>query len=683
MAFESNSLIASILRATSPGLAAADDVVLQSGQASERRRDTATRDARHLRLQATVSVDGVLACIPADYLSVLREPLMGVVHTAAKLVSARSTLEKWTVAQATGTIPPVFTTKAPSVQLTKEFAGTDTALQHQEQLKLNAKKLSLEALSEGIRAKTDEVQFLEDSLGAEKLLKDILPTLKARYNDLSSRNQIPTLTDHSNGTVTLDGWIVSPVVKTLYKAVRDDYIVWCQRLIAIVESRQDFKTSKQKQKRKLQEAADVEMADATKPGPSIQSMIDKAINARMKKTGSNQKVRTLFIGRNPTNKQYADFTTQEVEWNQKETREAGELLYSTSPWQVSNIAFSDFQDETGYFNESAQKIATSSAEKREEEEQWEQKGQVESVQEMSKYIYGRPSTIPDWLLSVPLPMAVNTLILNTPVNIVLAAQFKSSVHLSPGVVLPIEIAQDLSLGAKYLLHRPTKPALILAAWNDFKRRIKWRLKFSFEQGDDPHYDPDYDVRRQVDDKKRAPLLPLYLELGLRRGERFVRSTIAHIPTEKPSGTLNSFCPKTDRIQRYLEEHNYIVTSTDKNLGLAVSERTWYIENTLKLLNDRKNYIPVHPLDVQRILDKQFTDIVIAAEKADICFWLGTNLPDFLRSKLPKPGERPALPQFYMIPKIHKNPVGARPIVPCHSAIQNPCAKFIIPFYKQS
>ena len=35
-----------------------------------------------------------------------------------------------------------------------------------------------------------------------------------------------------------------------------------------------------------------------------------------------------------------------------------------------------------------------------------------------------------------------------------------------------------------------------------------------------------------------------------------------------------------------------------------------------------------------------------------------------------------LPKFYGIPKIHKNPVKMRPIIPCHSALQNPAAKYV-------
>jgi hypothetical protein len=35
-----------------------------------------------------------------------------------------------------------------------------------------------------------------------------------------------------------------------------------------------------------------------------------------------------------------------------------------------------------------------------------------------------------------------------------------------------------------------------------------------------------------------------------------------------------------------------------------------------------------------------------------------------------------IPKFYGIPKIHKDPVKMRPIVPCHNALQNPVAKFV-------
>jgi hypothetical protein len=40
------------------------------------------------------------------------------------------------------------------------------------------------------------------------------------------------------------------------------------------------------------------------------------------------------------------------------------------------------------------------------------------------------------------------------------------------------------------------------------------------------------------------------------------------------------------------------------------------------------------------------------------------------------GEQHVVPVFYGIPKIHKEPITMRPIIPCHSAIQNPATKYI-------
>ena len=39
-------------------------------------------------------------------------------------------------------------------------------------------------------------------------------------------------------------------------------------------------------------------------------------------------------------------------------------------------------------------------------------------------------------------------------------------------------------------------------------------------------------------------------------------------------------------------------------------------------------------------------------------------------------EEPTLPEFYVIPKIHKNPTGYRLIIPCHSVMQELLAKLV-------
>ena len=45
-----------------------------------------------------------------------------------------------------------------------------------------------------------------------------------------------------------------------------------------------------------------------------------------------------------------------------------------------------------------------------------------------------------------------------------------------------------------------------------------------------------------------------------------------------------------------------MTNTDKNLGIAVSHRTWLHEKCLELLNDENNYIKLHLLTAIGQLD---------------------------------------------------------------------------------
>jgi hypothetical protein len=90
--------------------------------------------------------------------------------------------------------------------------------------------------------------------------------------------------------------------------------------------------------------------------------------------------------------------------------------------------------------------------KREKETQWWQ-GQG---QEVTAFKYNQPCSYPDWLLTIPLPHAIDYIILNTPVNVVLASQFKNPVHRSPNISLPLEIEQQLSVGMNYMFKKKSK-----------------------------------------------------------------------------------------------------------------------------------------------------------------------------------------------------------------------------------
>ncbi|MGL4335486.1 MAG: reverse transcriptase domain-containing protein [Turicibacter sp.] len=106
-----------------------------------------------------------------------------------------------------------------------------------------------------------------------------------------------------------------------------------------------------------------------------------------------------------------------------------------------------------------------------------------------------------------------------------------------------------------------------------------------------------------------------------------------------------FKPVTD----FLISKNLIIKNADKNMGLTIMPLTWYNNQVMAHLNDQTTYEEVESIDLFRIWSE-----------------LSFAINDL--KKLPFKPERLKeksfeVPKFYVMPKLHKNPVKTRPIVP--------------------
>ena len=287
-----------------------------------------------------------------------------------------------------------------------------------------------------------------------------------------------------------------------------------------------------------------------------------------------------------------------------------------------------------------------------------------------------PSQMPDYLLELPLLEAIDEIVSRMSLEMISDLRYQQDVHQSPGVCLPKEISYQISVGSKYMFHQPANVELIRAAWSDFNRRLRWRIHHSFDRSGEEPYDPDYDVRPPS--TKQAPALPLYIELGLVKGRLFCNEQIAKIPdVDTLRHPHKSRQPDVRSISEFLLNNDYVITGTDKNLGIAVSTRTWIVDKSQDILSDVNNYRCLEHGEAIKILDQKCADmeVIAKAAKKHIDHLEGT-VSDFMRSKVTLRGESHHIPKFYGIPKIHKTPVKMRPIIPCHSAIMNPAAKYV-------
>lgn len=628
--------------------------------------------ARRAPLLSANSVEDLVAMVPSDFRNVLRDPLHEVAALTGKLCSAREVLARLRQHQAAGTFPSNLRAKAPEVQVSKEFSSSPGNAELVKQRVAGHHEYLTAMLANAVRSRKDDVDFLEAALTPQQLIKQLSPLVVQRTNELLARSKQPVFGPlDEEGEIVIQKWEENKTISDLGTNMLNDVLYYAFRIQRVVEMREQDKSSKIASKKAVAKQVDVDMADGTRPGPSIQSLIDKAVSAAMKKVKAPaQPVRlyspyprmnanSIFVS--SVARQGQQEWQDKVAFNRKHQARSEEVPLTSSSLRSSRWTQNPQDCQENRLGQG--------------QGQGKGRSRLFATEEKVTFRYDMPATYPDWLLTVPLPQAVRFVILNTPLEIIEASQFKNTVHRSPGVTLPEHIEYQLSVGMRYMFYSPRNAQLIRDAWTDFQRRLRWRLFFAFTEEDTGTYDPDYEVVGRQSNIQ-PPNLPHYLELGLVAGRRFVNSTIASIPPENDLDHHRSLTPSPRLIQKFLVENNYVVTNTDKNLGIAVSERTWLVENTRKLLDNSDDYREVMEIMINSICDSQCTKMELIACEAEAYLSNGKQLAAFLRSKITPARGKHHIPTFYGIPKIHKEPVKMRPILPCFNAIQNPAAKYV-------
>lgn len=682
MSTSANAAVAFVRANTPSALAALSLGDVAMPDADQETLVRARTSARTQLYYGANTLDELVAAIPADYRSHLRAPLAAVRATAQRRVSVRATVNKWEHLKAAGKRPPHLAPKAPEVQFSKDFVETDAAKTAQEELLRKHAAYLDQLFSDALEAKKAELAALDELLGPNALYRQLARAIRGHVAHLSETRKRPVFTEEKDDAgdivLRLSSWEADAEMARISNELNSDLPTLGFRVIALVEA-VDFNLQQKKEaKGNLADQMDVDAGDDSVAKVDLAKLVDKAVANAIKKRDPLKKVRSRTHHSNRSNSSSLASKVQE-----------GQQEFGFFFRQEEDFVFDLQQVEEGR----RQRQEDAPQEEFEGEgsgagpwEVLEGEGEGQGLSRAPsslldlplpppRFRYDIPSSWPDWILTIPYPLARSYILLNTPIAVLNANKYRSIIHRSPGVNLPKEIEYDLSIGMNYMFYSKRNSELIMEAWQDFERRLRWRIKFSFDpSSDSDDYDPDYEVSKEPS-KKKPPVLPPYLELGLRAGRRFVQNTIAHIPPED-SKEIKMPSPNTARIRRYLTENNYVLTGTDKNLGIAVSRHEWLVEKSLDLLNDKKNYKVLNPVIAYQYLEKQMAHMREISTLSQNLISEPSQLFNFFRSNLPEDGEKPHIPTFYGIPKIHKQPVKMRPIIPCHSAVQNPAAKYV-------
>jgi hypothetical protein len=466
-----------------------------------------------------------------------------------------------------------------------------------------------------------------------------------------------------------------------YQLTKQTVTLWGSRIVEITRARHTADQRRTDAKRAVKAAADVEMADPESSRRAMDDRLLRMVEDKLRRVGLDDKVRTCPI----TDSYYQTHfscTPEEVGVSTKIvfSQEEGWLVHQEADRQVRGPCGS---------LEGAQGSSSRQFEGFEETRQRER--EAAEITELALYEssdnavrYDNPLSYPDEILRLSTPLQLRLLLSIAPPSLVEAVRFRSAVHLGPNVHIPSSLSVHISAGLRYMLYNKYNPMLLKNAFEDFERRLRWKIFFLNDQDHVEHpYDPDYEVYEPSTNQVRNRIG--YIEDGLAAGREYIAQ---HVQNSEPLHHKLKDSPDNFMadLKEFLDRNNYVITPTDKNLGAAVVERDWLIRGGHILLSDPNSY-----REVDYSVVKRDSDALASCIQSILALALDTDstrvhevhpqLAKFLASKLPKQREdgsweNPILPDFYVIPKIHKKPMGYRPIVPCHSVMQEPLAKLV-------
>jgi len=125
--------------------------------------------ARARAIASANTVEDVIACVPLGFQADLAGPLRDIASTTRKLCGARNTLNKYTALDAKGQVPSSIRQKEPVLQMSKEFAETESGKALVRTALADHKAYIDGLFKQLIAAKTEEMQELSSLVSPEKV----------------------------------------------------------------------------------------------------------------------------------------------------------------------------------------------------------------------------------------------------------------------------------------------------------------------------------------------------------------------------------------------------------------------------------------------------------------------------------------------------------------------------------
>jgi hypothetical protein len=307
-----------------------------------------------------------------------------------------------------------------------------------------------------------------------------------------------------------------------------------------------------------------------------------------------------------------------------------------------------------------------------------------------------------------------------------------TIHTNMSISIPQEVIDPLAAGLKYIWPIRLSSKKVRLSWEQLK--LKAMSQWTFCTTLMPSYKYDYDIsglfeiinhnpqllldeRPSVEEAKKIYTLERmssdeFFRLPVPFVEKLVPREVPEVPWIAEAFDLGwgendcvlSSMPTVNKdghprvinlneAQHWLESNKILVKPTDKNLGTALVTLDWYDDAICSFIRNNRGYQIIDHALAQVHLIRQVRQIIgvantdIAQDLPRLRSYLVSRLPGLRRDegtgwRVEEPNAdwisdlTIMIPLFNRSPKIHKTPWAIRPIVPCHSVVQQPASQML-------
>ena len=246
--------------------------------------------------------------------------------------------------------------------------------------------------------------------------------------------------------------------------------------------------------------------------------------------------------------------------------------------------------------------------------------------------------------------------------------------------LPKGTEQLLCKSLGYVPSKKPKNSNILQSWKDFERNVILRSHF----GTNNNNHLKHNLQNKISLKSNWTPDEFYpqTEKYLYNMKRHLSNILDLHHSSSKSYKPNISSKESNTLQNLInatKKQKLVIKNTDKNVGPSAMGNNWYFGECNRLLSASHTYLKLSEEEkiniineakfiLQHLCDK-YKNLLPPKEKEYVL----SKIDDF------------AVPLFYILAKVHKNPIVGRPICAGHSWILTPasqvCGTYLQPFLK--